>query len=88
MEVIHPRDFYTRFGFKASPATLTRWRKRGFPAALSIPQGCFLVSEVESWLAQQAAAPRATRPSTPGPGGLNGGRKRGRPGKGGTRAQT
>jgi hypothetical protein len=66
MEVVHRRDLFARFGIKASPPTLARWKKLGFPAALSVPAGCFVVPEVQAWLERRAKEPRATRPSHAG----------------------
>jgi hypothetical protein len=53
-EVVHPRDFPSRFGVAKAPtkSTLKRWRKeRGFPGVLDVPRGHYRVEEVMAWFA-------------------------------------
>lgn len=66
-DVVHPRDFQTRFGLaRPSRATLRRWRNdHGFPQPLAIPKGYYKAEQVAGWLATRQAGP--AEPQVPPP---------------------
>jgi hypothetical protein len=59
-DVVHPRDFPSRFGVAKAPtkSTLKRWREQhGFPPSLTVPRGHFRADEVAAWFASRNARP-------------------------------
>jgi hypothetical protein len=55
-EVVHPKDFPSKFGLARVPTkvTLRTWRREhGFPASVEIPRGQYRLDKVRAWFASR-----------------------------------